>query len=520
MDTASARPNTPASSPEVNGEHAPPGVPSAPGPDGVPADGKLSRSHFTVIALLLVAAFVVILNETTMGVALPPIMEHFGVSAGVGQWLTTIFMLVMAVVIPMTGFLLQRLGTRGSFLIAMGLFTAGTALAALAPTFGVLVLARAVQASGTAVMMPLLMTTVMNLVPPSRRGRFMGNVSLVIAAAPALGPTMSGALVEPLGWRGVFGVMLPISIATLVLGALMVKDVSERRRQKLDVLSLPLSALGFGGLVYGLSAMGEGGGAAVHPAIPVTAGLAVLLLFVLRQLKLQRTDDALMDMRAFRAPGFSQSLAAMSVAALGMFGALIILPLVLQQAMKLDPLSTGLIVLPGAILMGLLGPVVGGWYDRFGPRPLVVPGSVMTVLAMLGLSTVEPDSSWLLVLLSHIVLCLGLSMMFTPLFTTALAGLTPQLYSHGSAALNTVQQVAGAAGTALFVALFSARSESLAHEGVSAAESLTGGAQLAFLVGAAVLVTALLIGLTLRRPAPAAGDAHGDVRKAAQPAGH
>jgi DHA2 family lincomycin resistance protein-like MFS transporter len=218
-----------------------------------------------------------------------------------------------------------------------------------------------------------------------------------------------------------------------------------------------------------------------------------------------------MDMRAFRAPGFSKALAAMSVAALGMFGALILLPLVLQEAMDMDPLSTGLIVLPGAMLMGLLGPVVGGWYDRFGPRPLVVPGSVLTVLSMLGLSTVRPDSSWLLVLASHVVLCLGLSMMFTPLFTTALAGLTPALYSHGSAALNTVQQVAGAAGTALFIALFSARSESLAGQGVAEAESLTGGAQLAFLVGGAVLATALLIGLTLRRPegsAPAVTGGH------------
>ncbi|MEU3554163.1 MDR family MFS transporter [Streptomyces fragilis] len=519
METASTRRPTPpsaSSSPDMNGEHAPPntegtsaapdaaGAEASPAAAAAPADGKLPRNHFTVIALLLVAAFVVILNETTMGVALPPIMEHFGVSAGVGQWLTTIFMLMMAVVIPMTGFLLQRLGTRGSFLIAMGLFTAGTALAALAPTFGVLVLARVIQACGTAVMLPLLMTTVMNLVPPSRRGRFMGNVSLVIAAAPALGPTMSGALVEPLGWRGVFGVMLPIAAVSLILGALMVKDVSERSRQKLDLPSVPLSALGFGGLVYGLSAMGEGGGAPVHPAIPIGLGAVVLALFTLRQIRLQRTDDALMDMRAFRAPGFSRALAAMSVAALGMFGALILLPLVLQEAMDLDPLSTGLIVLPGAISMGLLGPVVGGWYDRVGPRPLVVPGSVLTVLSMLGLSTVEPDSSWLLVLASHVVLCLGLSMMFTPLFTTALAGLTPALYSHGSAALNTVQQVAGAAGTALFVALFSARSESLAEKGVPAAESLTGGAQLAFLVGAGVLVAGFLIGLTLRRPEGAA----------------
>jgi DHA2 family lincomycin resistance protein-like MFS transporter len=471
-----------------------------------PSD-RMSRAHFTVIALLLASAFVVILNETTMSVALPPIMDDLHVTAATGQWLTTAFMLTMAVVIPATGFLLQRLGTRGSYLLAMSLFSAGTGLAMFAPGFGVLVSARVVQASGTAIMMPLLMTTVMNLVPPRHRGRVMGNVSLVIAAAPALGPTLSGAVLGPLGWRGVFGTVLPIALTALVLGAVFVRDVADRARKRLDVLSLLLAAVAFGGLVYGLSSLGEAarGAVAVSPAVPLGLGVAALALFIWRQLHLQRTDDALLDLRVFASRGFSTGLGAMAVSMLAMFGVFILLPLLLQDALGLEPLATGLLVLPGGLAMGLLGPVVGNLYDRVGPRPLVAPGLVAVIVAIVGMATIHPGTHWWFVLAAHVVFSLGLALVFTPLFTTTLGSLTPRFYSHGSAAIGTVQQLAGAAGTAMFVALLTVRSLSLQQSGVSAAESLAGGARLAFLVGAAVVVVALGLALTLRRP-PAGED--------------
>ncbi len=466
---------------------------------------KLPRAHFTAIAVLLVSTFVVILNETTMSVALPPIMDDLGVTAATGQWLTTVFMLTMAVVIPATGFLLQRLGTRTSYLLAMALFSAGTLLAIVAPAFGILVVARVVQAFGTAIMMPLLMTTVMNLVPPKHRGVVMGNVSLVISAAPALGPTLSGAVLEPLGWRGVFGVVLPIALAALVLGFVLIRDVSEREHKRLDLLSVVLATFAFGGLVYGLSSLGEaaGGHSAMPPALPLTVGVVALGLFGWRQVVLQRVDDALLDLRVFASRGFSSGLGALAVAMLAMFGSFIVLPLILQDALGLEPLMVGLIVLPGGLAMGLLGPVVGRLYDRVGPRPLAVPGVALVIVAFVAMATIRPTTDWWFVLASHVVMSLGLALVFTPLFTTALGSLQPHLYSHGSAAVGTVQQLAGAAGTAMFVALLTARSVSLSDGGASEAEALTGGASLAFVVGAGVLAGCLVIAATLRRP-PAA----------------
>ena len=190
-------------------------------------DTKLSSANRLVITLLLVSGFVVILNETVMGVAVPHLMADLQISAGTAQWLTTAFLLTMAIVIPITGYLLQRFSTRSVFMLAMSSFSLGTLICALAPGFEVLVAGRVVQAMGTAIMLPLLMTTVMSLVPPASRGLVMGNISIVISVAPAIGPTVSGLILSALDWRWMFWLVLPIGIASLLLGMSRIRNVSE-----------------------------------------------------------------------------------------------------------------------------------------------------------------------------------------------------------------------------------------------------------------------------------------------------
>src|SRR5690625_468217 len=214
-------------------------------------------SPFRVIGILSVAAFVVILNETIMSVALPRLMDEFNITEATVQWVTTAFMLTMAVVIPTTGWILTRFHLRNVYVVAMLIFTAGTLVAALAPTFLVLVMGRVVQAIGTAIMMPLLMTTVMNMVPFEKRGRTMGIVGMVISAAPALGPTVGGVILEQLDWRWMFWTVLPIAVLTLIIGGALLSNITETRPMKLDFLSVVLSAIGFSGLIYGLSSLGE-----------------------------------------------------------------------------------------------------------------------------------------------------------------------------------------------------------------------------------------------------------------------
>src|ERR671913_396547 len=231
----------------------------------------LTARETRVIWLLLGAAFVAILNETTMGVAIPHLITDLGITAVSAQWLTTAFMLTMAVVIPISGFLLQRFTTRQVFVAAMGLFSLGTLIAFLSPGFPMLLIARVVQASGTAIMMPLLMTTLMTLVPSHSRGRIMGRVSIVMSLAPAIGPTMSGLLLDTVGWRWIFGIVLPIALIALAVGARWIHNLGQPTSAPIDVPSIILSALGFGGIVFGLSQIGGPGAHSGSAADAATA---------------------------------------------------------------------------------------------------------------------------------------------------------------------------------------------------------------------------------------------------------
>ncbi len=482
-------------------------------PDRVPADYRARNNK--VIWLLLVATFVVILNETIMSVALRVIMLDLHIDTRSVQWLSTAFMLTMAVVIPITGFLLQRFHTRPMFVAAMTLFSAGTLMAALSPGFELLIVARVVQACGTAIMLPLLMTTIMTLVPTDERGKTMGNVSIVISVAPAIGPTISGMILNSLSWRWMFWLVLPIAVVMLIIGVRQVENVSEPRRLPLDVLSVVLSALGFGGLIYGLSRVGDnggpqsqtgtGGGSALPMWIALAGGAAGLAAFIIRQLRLQRDGRALLDLRTFRSRTFTMAIAMMALMMMALFGTIIVLPLYLQQVLGLQPVQTGLLLLPGGLVMGLLAPLVGRLYDRYGPTVLLVPGSVIVSIVLWVLSTVGQDTSPFFVLAAHLLLSLGMALLFTPLFTAGLGAVDPQLYSHGSAIVGTVQQVSGAAGTALFITVLAVQTAAFSAGGAADRSAAAGGARAAFLAGAVISVFAVAAAFFIRKPADLPG---------------
>jgi DHA2 family lincomycin resistance protein-like MFS transporter len=464
-------------------------------------DPKHEARNALVIRLLLVSAFVVILNETIMGVALPHLMTDLSITATAAQWLTTAFMLTMAVVIPITGFLLQRFNTRPVFMTAMALFSTGTLIAAIAPGFEMLLVGRIVQATGTAIMMPLLMTTVMTLVPASSRGKTMGNISIVISVAPAIGPTISGIILSVLDWRWMFILVLPIALGALALGAARIKNVSTPRAVPLDVLSVVLSAFGFGGFVYGLSNLGTVAGASSAAGwLPLGVGIVALTAFVLRQVFLQRSDRALLDLRTFRSRTFTVVVLMLSVSMMALFGTIILLPIYMQTVLGMDALATGLLLLPGGLTMGILAPFVGRIFDRFGPTVLLVPGTIVVSAALWSMTLMtERTEPWML-LLAHVGMSAGLAFIFTPLFTSGLGSLRPSLYSHGSAVVGTVQQLAGAVGTAFFIAVMSSQIATLTAQGVSEVSATASGVHSAFLVGACVSLLAIPAAFFVRRP--------------------
>ncbi|MFF5205018.1 MDR family MFS transporter [Streptosporangium sp. NPDC000396] len=448
-----------------------------------------------MIRLLVLATFVVILNETLLINAIPELMKALHITEQTAQWLSTAFMLTMAAVIPITGWFLQRVSTRSAYTTAMGLFLLGTAVAAAAPTFEVLLGARIIQASGTAVMMPLLMTTLMQVVPETDRGRVMGNVTLAISVAPAMGPTVSGAILQFEIWRLLFVVVLPIAAVITWLGLKQLKNVGEPRFSTIDWFSVVTAAAGFGGLVYGLSQF-KGSDVRVAAGF-VAAGLITIAVFVFRQLSLQKRGVPLLDLRTLRHRTYTVALIMMSVAFMSMLGSMMLLPLYLQNIRGLSPLETGLLVMPGGLAMGLLGPTVGRLFDRFGGRVLVIPGAIGIMLALVGFTQITMTMPYWQLLGLHALLMVGLAATFTPVFTLGLGAVPPQLYSHGSSILSTLQQVAAAFGTALVITVMGARADALKSAGVTAALANLDGMRLAFIIGAvlsvAVVITALLL---------------------------
>jgi DHA2 family lincomycin resistance protein-like MFS transporter len=447
-----------------------------------------------VITLLVAATFVVILNETILINALPRMMVDFGVTERTAQWLSTVFMLTMAAVIPVTGWFLQRVSTRTAYATAMTTFIVGTTLAVVAPAFEVLIVARVIQAAGTAVMMPLLMTTLMTVVPAHDRGRVMGNVTLAMSCAPALGPAVSGVILELGSWRLIFGVVLPIAVLVTIGGLRQLKNVGEPQKSSVSWLSVALAASGFATLVYGLSKIGTGSGST---ALFIGIGALLVASFVAYQLRLQRSDAPLLDLRTLKHRTFAVSLLLMSAGFMAFLGSMILLPLYLQKLRLLSELEAGLMVMPGGLAMGILGPQVGKLYDRYGSRPLVIPGSIAMV-AMLGLmSRIGTDTPYALILALHVALMVSLAAVFTPVFTIGLGDLPPQLYSHGSSLLGTLQQVAGAIGTALLVVIMDNRAHSLAESGSAPDDAFVGGLQWAFATGALIGVVVVLCSLVL-----------------------
>jgi DHA2 family lincomycin resistance protein-like MFS transporter len=467
-------------------------------------------ADYGVLRWLVAATFIVILNETIMVNAIPRLTTELDVSKSTAQWLTSAFMLTMAVVIPVTGWFLQRVTTRQAFGSAMAVFATGTLICGLAPTFEVLLAGRIIQASGTAIMMPLLMTTLMTIVAEQDRGRVMGNVTLAMSVAPALGPTVSGVILEVASWRWMFLVVLPISIAIAVVGLRKLVDVGETVASDIDWFSVVLSAVGFGPLVYGLSELGNPHGETWVKWLAIAVGVAAIVGFVLRQLSLQRDGAPLLDLRTLRHPTFAKGLGLMSVAFMAMLGSMILLPFYLQDVHGLSELESGLMVMPGGLAMGLLGPTVGRIYDRVGARPLLVPGAVGILVSLAAFTQVSVEQSVWLVLPVHVLLMVSLAAVFTPVFTLSLGALPPHLYSHGSSTLGALQQVAAAAGTAVVIAVLTARSTSAAEGGADLLHAQVTGMQWGFGVGAVLGVVVLLFALTMpnRLPAGQQGAVH------------
>jgi len=431
-----------------------------------------NRPPYGIITILMIGAFISMLNETLLNVALPSIMKDLDVGASTVQWLATAYMLVNGVMIPATAFLIQKYSVKRLFITAMCLFTAGTILAGFAHNFPVLLAARMIQAAGSAIMMPLLMNVMLTSFPPEKRGGAMGLFGLVFIFAPAVGPTLSGYLIEHNSWRILFHLVSPIAALILVISIFLLKDKKDRVDIRLDKLSLLLSSVGFGGLLYGFSSAGDKGWDSPEVYITIIVGAICLVWFILRQNKLEKP---MLNFKVYKYPMFALSSAISIVISMAMFSAMLLMPIYLQNLRGISPLKSGLLMLPGSLLMGLMSPITGKLFDKFGGRVLAIIGLAITTYTTYMFSNLTLETSYTHLILLYSARMFGMSMVMMPVMTNGLNQLPARFYPHGTAMNNTLQQVSGAIGSALLVTIMSNRTKTHATDlAASAMKHLTG----------------------------------------------
>lgn len=491
---------------------------------------ETKKPPYGIIIILLIGAFISILNETLLNIALPSIKKDFDVSMSTVQWLATGYMLVNGVMIPATAFLIQRYTVRRLFLVAMSLFTIGTILAGFSPEFWVLLVGRIVQASGSAIMMPLLMNVMLTSFPIEKRGAAMGMFGLVMVFAPAIGPTLSGWIVEHYSWRMLFHIVMPIAIGIVVIAFFLLKDKKEKVEIKLDTLSFILSTIGFGGILYGFSSAGDKGWDAPEVYITLIVGGISLLLFIWRQFVI---PVPMLEFRVYKYPMFTLASAISVVLMMAMFSAMLLLPMYIQSIRGISPLKSGLMLLPGALLMGFMFPITGKLFDKFGGRVLAIIGLSITIVTTYFFSTLTLSTTYTELILLYTARMFGMSMVMMPVMTNGLNQLPQRLNPHGTAMNNTLQQVSGAIGSALLITVMSNRTETHATNLMtSAMKKLTGQespAQLAafkdhlgmqamvegindsFKVSVCIALIALILAFFMKRVKPA-GEASQEAR--------
>ncbi|MWV43749.1 DHA2 family efflux MFS transporter permease subunit [Paenibacillus sp. HJL G12] len=425
-----------------------------------------------ILIIMILGAFLATLNQTVMSVATPKLMVDFNISATTAQWLTTGYMLVNGILIPITAYLMQRFTTRQLFQASMLIFLAGSIVSAIATNFPVLLTGRMIQAAGAGIIMPLLTNVILVLFPPEKRGAAMGMMGLAIIFAPAIGPTLAGYILENYKWQTMFYGMIPLAVLVIVCGFVYLKNVSEPVRSKMDILSVLLSTIAFGTLLYGFSLAGSQGWSSSEVLLSIAVGIVALGLFVWKQLT---SKKPLLDLRAFKYNMFSLTTVINIMVTMVMYADMMLLPLYLQNARGYSALESGLLMLPGALVMGLLMPVTGRLFDRFGAKWLAIAGLIITIATTAGFIHLTDSTSYVYLLLMSTGRRIGMALLMMPIQTAGLNQLPSRLNAHGTAISNTVRQVAGAVGTSLLVTVMTDRTKT--HLTDMMAAGTTGGTQ-------------------------------------------
>lgn len=447
-----------------------------------------------IVSILLAASFVTLLNQTLLIVAIPPIMAEFGIDPNQAQWVTTAFMLMNGIMIPITAFLIEKFSSKVLLIVALIVFIIGTFIGAVSQNFEILLLARIIQAVGAGILMPLMQTVLLTIYPLEKRGAAMGMSGLVIGFAPAIGPTLSGMIIDSLTWRYLFYTVLPISVIVLLFAIFFMKNVTEQKKVSVDIFSIILSSLGWGGLLYGFSMVGSVGWADPNVSIAIVIGAVTLILFILRQ---NRLETPMLNFGVFRSKEFTITTLLSVLMFAVMIGIETLLPLYVQNVRGGTALESGMLLLPGAIIAGAMSPIAGKIFDKLGAKGMTIVGFALMLSATILYVNIEFNTSLPFVAVIFSIKMLGVSLLMTPLMTSGINSLPYQLIAHGTAMNNTIRMVGGSIGTAIIFSTMSTFTKS--SSAVDPSMAMLEGIRAAFIIAGIMVLIGLLFSFSLKK---------------------
>lgn len=462
----------------------------AAGDDALAAhDGLPRRQRTVVLSIMMAGTTAACISQSMMIAALPTIMHEFAVNAALGQLLTTSYIFMLGLISAMTAYLVNRVDAKKLFVAAMLCFVAGCAAALFAPNYPLLLASRLLQAGGAGIALPLIQVVALSVYPRNEYGRAMGLVGLIIGFAPAIGPTVSGFLIDFWGWRSVFIVLGAVTIVVIALALPLLTDVMKRegKRERFDVPSGLLYALGFCAIMAGTTFMEADGSLSALPVLALVSGVAALAVFARRQ---ARIDQPLLKLACFRNRTFAVATGLVMIAQIAFMAGSIMVPLFVQDVQGLSATSSGLAILPGALLLGVLNPVTGRLLDRCGPRPLIVVGSAVLAVGTLAFAACDASTPEWAVTALFGVRTVGVACLMMPMTAYACAALPAEDLAQGTAIITSFRQIFGALASSVLIAIMAQASSN--DLGIDAF-----GFGVSFEVQAAVIVAGFVAGMLL-----------------------
>ena len=403
-----------------------------------------------LVMVMLIGSFCTVLNQTILATAFPTLMKAFDISTATVQWLTTGFMMVNGIMIPVSAYLSNKFNSKWLYISAMTIFELGTITAFAAPNFGTLLCGRLIQATGVGITMPLMQNIMLTIFPPEKRGAAMGINGLVIALAPALGPSLSGWVVDNYSWRVLFGMIIPIVAIVIFASFFLMQNVIKTTDPTLDWLSLLISTVGFGSVLYGFSSVGDKGWTDAIVWGTILIGVILITILIWRQ---NRLEHPFLNFKVFKTPEFALATLLSSVVMIAMVGVELVLPLYLQIVHGMSAFHSGLTLLFGAIMMGVMSPITGNLFDRYGARRLAMTGMFILTIGTLPFAFLTRETPILDVVFLYAVRMFGISMVMMPVTTSGMNALPFSMISHGTAVNNTIRQVASSMGSAILISV-------------------------------------------------------------------